>query len=363
MILVAAAFLPAEGTGQGISERELTVGCAGCQIIFDTIAILGDSEGPGMIPSEAVAIAVDERGVYHVMSEEARSIQLFSEEGRFLTRLGQRGDGPGEFQWPRALSVNDGELFVVDRLQFRLTVFGRDLEVDRTVRIEGVVPGFGVFPLRGDSLLLSGYSTRPGLFGMGAHVIGPDGRRVRSCGAPDGPIMAEAPNRVERRLAVENSGNVWIASQQEYRIELWNMSGRRLSTLSTNEWFEPETPPAESPSPPRAQLVSLQQDAEGLLWVQLSVPGDEWWRAVVRDRSQPHGWRTVDRQLWTERLFDVIDPESGRLFARRQSPGRFTRLFGTSEALVGRAELDMDRGLVRMVILRMRLEGIEPGAG
>ena len=59
-----------------------------------------------------------------VSESEENSIKVFTREGEFLYKFGKKGEGDGEFNTPRCLSVNKaGHLMVCDTLNHRIQVF------------------------------------------------------------------------------------------------------------------------------------------------------------------------------------------------------------------------------------------------
>jgi DNA-binding beta-propeller fold protein YncE len=82
---------------------------------------------------DPMAIAIDRRRqLLYVLSGAARKqtshqVEVFSLAGAHLRTIGRRGAGPGEFNFPTALTVApDGRLFVSDMLNFRIQIFSPD---------------------------------------------------------------------------------------------------------------------------------------------------------------------------------------------------------------------------------------------
>jgi DNA-binding beta-propeller fold protein YncE len=60
-------------------------------------------------------------------ASEAHRIEVLSLKGEHLRTIGARGAGPGQFNFPQGLTVGtDGNLYVVDMLNFRVQVFDPD---------------------------------------------------------------------------------------------------------------------------------------------------------------------------------------------------------------------------------------------
>ena len=74
-------------------------------------------------------LAIDEgRNRLYVADTGAHKIHVFNLEGKFLSSMGRRGGGKGEFNFPTYISVErrTGRLLVCDSANFRVQVFGVD---------------------------------------------------------------------------------------------------------------------------------------------------------------------------------------------------------------------------------------------
>ena len=82
---------------------------------------------------DPVAVATDGEGNIYVADEQSLDIRVFSAEGDHLRTIGAEGEGPGEFQSIRAMTINEvGELVVFDFTQRRITRFQPSGEVIET---------------------------------------------------------------------------------------------------------------------------------------------------------------------------------------------------------------------------------------
>ena len=69
-------------------------------------------------------------------------VVVLSRDGRLLARLGQRGTGPGQFNFPTNVALDSqGRLYVSDSLNFRVQQFGPQLNHVRTIGQKGDMPG------------------------------------------------------------------------------------------------------------------------------------------------------------------------------------------------------------------------------
>lgn len=98
-------------------------------------ATIGREDGPNhFIFGEIAGVGLDREGKVIIVDRKVWDVRLFDAQGRFLQRLGRRGQGPGEFRAPHSLVMTPkGELWVAD-MQRRLTVFAPSAEGYRLAR-------------------------------------------------------------------------------------------------------------------------------------------------------------------------------------------------------------------------------------
>jgi hypothetical protein len=83
---------------------------------------------------DVAALAVSSSGVIYVASRMDSSIRLFDESGSYITTLGGRGRGPGEFDWLYQIGVRGDTLWAADMQLRRLTFF--DISTGDVVRVD-----------------------------------------------------------------------------------------------------------------------------------------------------------------------------------------------------------------------------------
>ncbi len=87
---------------------------------------LGEKGGEGMF-KRPTGIAVDpvQRRLY-LSDTLHHKIFILDLDGNVLGNFGERGSGPGQFNFPTDLVLRGDELLVLDAMNFRVQVFGRD---------------------------------------------------------------------------------------------------------------------------------------------------------------------------------------------------------------------------------------------
>ena len=88
--------------------------------------------GAGVLTRPTGIVRDPKRGRIYVADTHAHDIKVFDDEGRLLATWGQRGDGPGELNYPTHLAFSGSMLIVCDSLNAR--VQGFDSEGRATLR-------------------------------------------------------------------------------------------------------------------------------------------------------------------------------------------------------------------------------------
>jgi len=129
---------PSVADAEGVVVRNHEPGPAdeplasGIELVEDLV-IGGDDASQNYQLGRIVDIAVDARGMIYVLDGGFVCVQQFDSTGTYLRSFGDEGEGPGDFNFPVAIDIDDhGRIFVLDRS--RITIFDRDAEFVTTFR-------------------------------------------------------------------------------------------------------------------------------------------------------------------------------------------------------------------------------------
>ena len=65
-----------------------------------------------------------------VVETNGHCVSVLNEHGQLIRKIGRRGDGPGEFNFPTYIWIDKfGKVFIVDAMNFRIQVFSEDGEI------------------------------------------------------------------------------------------------------------------------------------------------------------------------------------------------------------------------------------------
>ncbi|MXX35857.1 MAG: hypothetical protein F4107_07980 [Gemmatimonadetes bacterium] len=128
-------------------------------------------------------------------------------------------------------------------------------------------------------MVVNALSTTPARVRYALHLVTPGDDRLMSMDRPDMRLLTLGNSfRLKRFLALRDRTSFWSAHATTYRIDHWDVSGRLVESLRRDApWFEGrETRSLARLEPPPADLVGLDSDSEGRLWVLFSVSDLEW---------------------------------------------------------------------------------------
>ena len=82
-------------------------------------------------------IAVDDSGRVYITDAQKIIIDVFGPDGHYLTHIGRKGRGPGEFGYIMKPNIINNRLYVYDPVAFRMNIFSLDsLKLEHTVNLD-----------------------------------------------------------------------------------------------------------------------------------------------------------------------------------------------------------------------------------
>jgi hypothetical protein len=137
--------------------------------IVEDLTIGREDGPPEYVLSGVVALAIGKQGDIYALLRPEHMVRVYSADGRFQRVIGSSGEGPGQFRDPAGMTLfGDSVLIVFDRILRRLTEFGLDGGLRRTVPImvtpvaDGLVTAIKQLDERGLLFgVYGGYSTPP----------------------------------------------------------------------------------------------------------------------------------------------------------------------------------------------------------
>jgi hypothetical protein len=213
-------------------------------------------------------------------------------------------------------------------------------------------------PFADGRVALTGSIATSGRIGYPVHLLTAKSELDRSFGTSERFHPIDSRGVVERSLspAMHSPGTVWVGWRNQYRIELWDTTGRRLRAIDRKpEWFVPwatENAGGLDRERPQTTLLAVQEGRDGVLWT-LSVVPDQAWRPdpAPRRRERPAKDNYFDTVKHIDYVLEAIDLRTNAVLATRRVPdhmlagfvrgARDVRLFGKRQLASGIIVIDV----------------------
>lgn len=261
-------------------------------------------------------------------------LKVFTHDGAYLRTVGRYGGGPTDFRQISDLrySSSDGRLYVLDAGNSRIAVLSNALQPVNTIQLPGRPIERGLLLLT-DAFLINAIVATPERIGYPLHIVDSAGSIIKSFGGADTAVFRPyQANRQIRRLAATNGG-FWIAHYIAYHIERYDLTGERTASISRRPTWFPDSGAAQPNvqlGSPVSNIVDIQEDPSGRLWIISRVP-DPNWRSAISTSVGPHGPSySIDSYTdYFDTIIDVIDPIDAKLIATARWAGYAVRFIDT----------------------------------
>jgi hypothetical protein len=323
--IVSVAHLAAGQSALAQKQIADDVACPACRISWVPAISIKGVLGVGEIYYRPLSVTLDGQGRFWVIYSDGDLPAVYSASGQFVADVGRMGAGPGEFRSPGVVLPVPGDSTVVFDSQLqRATVFDPDLRPARTINLGPVSFRYAVvdtWPM----IVASGVVRSAASYGHSFHRIdlgSSAGRVIQSFGGDSESAVPSREHLMARPFEAVRGG-YWAVSRTEYRITSYDRAFRVQAELfSRPEWF-PESVEERSMGfrePPSPGLDVLFFDSRGYLWVFGRAAREDYAEAwpPMEPGIRSIASRDVDfSKLW-DTVVEVIDPNSGKLIARRR---------------------------------------------
>ena len=352
-LLAGVYFLSSAGCGSGDEIGSTGVARRGEDTLVspaDSVLSVSDTISADLMNDFGIVTIDDidatDRGLIALLDGVSATVTVITEKGELIALTGSSGSGPGEFQWPQAISISsNGSVAVSDMIAGIVRILEPDL--DSYVDLQGfTMANPGVMYLMSNG----------GFVGMrvifrsdeGNTLIGHQTARWSESASEPVVIYREdldlfTPNDFGRSIitpypvACNSDGIVFLAdvSSEEYILHSYKTDGTLLWSLE-RPFQRTEKTELEILTEEDMVLRRMQQSAH-----QADYTADPYHNAVSSLAIGPRGRLWVERSGAENAFFDVYDPETGQL------------LFTAS------AEVELD--LARLEVTRGGILGVTTG--
>lgn len=294
------------------------------QVSLKFIRTIGDIESEDdnvlfYMPSD---IAFDSQGNIYVLDSGNHRIQKFSPDGQFIASIGNKGQGPGEFQFPVSLDIDaEGYMYIADQGNQRIQILKPDGANHKTIKM--IKETVGILRVLGKDRMIMG--------GGGVMLISPGAMEEEDQDLPklikildmEGNVKKETGDPFDYKNFLLNrmgnnyhftgdkKNNFYIAFDYQNRIEKYSPEGKFL--WKSGRELNYSTEPKNKGSIKRnGGMVSMQQpdmntcsngiavDNKGRVWVvnlKRQIKEDERIQPSVRVSMDSSGERSMSMSV------------------------------------------------------------------
>ena len=266
-----------------------------------------ESEDENYLLFEVLDVNLDSEGNIYVVDAGNFRVQKYDPEGKYLATYGRKGQGPGEFGFPRTIDLDsDGNMYIYDQFKGRILVLSQDGTELRSFKLGKRTAEFRI--------LKSGEFITKNLSGIPrdsftaisepiteytlpvAQIYDKEGELLREFGKPfdykDIIINTSMGNMFY--FTTDQNDYIYLAFQHQNRIEKYSSEGELLFTADRPLNYEISRPKTivkesvdgrpQSITMPRMNMVSnsIGTDHKGRIWVMT------YRKQRVRDDPDPY---------------------------------------------------------------------------
>lgn len=158
-----------------------------------------------------------------IADSQRHQIVICDVQGRFVSKFGRRGGGPGEFNFPTHVSTDAaGRMYVTDALNCRIQVFDPDGQYLRSFGSAGDGPGYFSRP-KGAAADTAGHIYVVDAVFDNIQVFDEQGQLLLNWGeaGPD-PGQFWLPNAI----AISRNNEIYVADSFNHRIQVFRYTGK-----------------------------------------------------------------------------------------------------------------------------------------
>jgi len=218
----------------------------------------------GSIDDDAIfmwsGVAADDDGNIYVTDMMDYSLKKFDPSGRLLKKAGGKGEGPGEFLAPLALSCSLERIYVKDQYEPGIMVFDKDLNFLRKIPSRRYISGFKAISDECIAVTYLSVLTKGSIY-----FINEAGQVLRKFNymTKDKNVMMGQVN-----MEIDADNNVYLAYTFQDRIEKYDGEGNKIWTRNLLDRKKVEKKMVRGLNLP-AQIIykTIVQDSLGRLYV------------------------------------------------------------------------------------------------
>jgi len=215
-----------------------------------TLGVSGKSDTDNSHFNTPVSVALDSSGNIYVADTYNHRIQKFSSSGTYLSTLGVSGKystDNAHFSYPESVAFdNSGNIYIADTYNHRIQKFSSSGTYLSTLGVPGeygtdnahfCYPASVALDSSGNIYVTDSGNNRIQKFsssGTYLSTLGVSGPYMSTAGVSGKSDTIDSHFRTPESVALDNSGNIYVADTYNHRIQKFSSSGTYLSTLGVS---------------------------------------------------------------------------------------------------------------------------------
>jgi DNA-binding beta-propeller fold protein YncE len=163
---------------------------------------------------------------FWVAETKAHRVSILDRNGQLVKQLGGRGDGPGEFNFPTSIWIDDsGRAYIIDAMNFRVQVFSADGNFINVFGNAGDATGYFARPRgiatdsQGNIYITDALFNAVQIFDISGNFLysfGKQGREKGEFWMPAG-------------ISIDQKDNIYVADSYNARIQVFHLTKAKLN--------------------------------------------------------------------------------------------------------------------------------------
>lgn len=221
---------------------------------------IGEREGrPEYTFSDITNVAVDEKERLFVLDYKESQVKVFDQKGTYLLTIGKKGQGPGELDRPRMISLNQNEMMVLQLGQRRLSFFSLEGTFLRSLSTKEFWTLSARLDSQGNIVITEGLMD-PQNLSYRVKKMDPQMNLIKEIASSPAPNASKGYNPFMpiHYWVLDKNDNIVYGYPEEYKIQVFNPGGEIIKKITREydavEVTENEKKEQMKDSPPEIKL-------------------------------------------------------------------------------------------------------------
>ncbi|MFZ5519417.1 MAG: 6-bladed beta-propeller [Candidatus Zhuqueibacterota bacterium] len=251
IILRCSTEKPTTESPLSAAERKKISAAKCIDDIFEKTSEVQLSTGADHAISLVTDMKIDSSGNFIIADGwQSKAVFIFGPDGRFVKELGRQGQGPGEYSTPVSLALNSaGDIFVVDYLNNRINIYGKDYAFKRSIIPKSRIKHFIHINHLDELFMYSGelHPFKKDIYDT-IHKYDGDGKTLISFAPFPEEVLEVKMMASQNGVAIDDNNYIYEMNPLLYKIRKYSSDGKLINSFTREtSLFKIVTDENESP--------------------------------------------------------------------------------------------------------------------